>query len=193
MIFFFFFFFFTEPRKGPGGAISYNFFFFFFFFHVPSGASNLYFSHSNFFFYVPSGASYFFFFLTSRKLFHMKFAIFDVARCRMSATSLTYLLSVVMNQSTLVDLYIHDHIRDLEKNHWGVNHKRVSSSRRCEALRGLYLWERPLGKMYKCLLSERCTRGQNIVLLGGKVWGRIYWSGPVYRWELIMTIFHWRS
>ena len=35
------------------------------------------------YFYVPSGASYFYF-LTSRKLYHMKFAIFDVARCRMS-------------------------------------------------------------------------------------------------------------
>ena len=57
---------------------------------APEGASNLYFSHSNFFFfYVPSGASYFYF-LTSRKLYHMKFAIFDVARCRMSATSLTF-------------------------------------------------------------------------------------------------------
>ena len=32
------------------------------------------------------------YFLTSRKLYHMKFAIFDVARCRMSATSLTFLL-----------------------------------------------------------------------------------------------------
>ena len=42
-----------------------------------------------FYFYVPSGASYFYF-LTSRKLYHMKFAIFDVARCRMSATSLTF-------------------------------------------------------------------------------------------------------
>ena len=41
--------------------------------------------------FVPSVASNFFF-LTSRKLFHMKFAIFDVARCRMSATSLTFLL-----------------------------------------------------------------------------------------------------
>ena len=39
--------------------------------------------------FVPSVASNF---LTSRKLFHMKFAIFDVARCRMSATSLTFLL-----------------------------------------------------------------------------------------------------
>ena len=44
-----------------------------------------------FFFYVPSGASYFYF-LTSRKLYYMKFVIFDVARCRMSATSLTFLL-----------------------------------------------------------------------------------------------------
>ena len=35
-----------------------------------------------------------FFFLTSRKLYHMKFAIFDVARCRMSATSLTFLLRI---------------------------------------------------------------------------------------------------
>ena len=35
-----------------------------------------------------SGASNFDF-LTSRK-YHMKFAIFDVARCRMSATSLTF-------------------------------------------------------------------------------------------------------
>ena len=34
------------------------------------------------------------YFLTSRKLYHMKFAIFDVLRCRMSATSLTFLLFV---------------------------------------------------------------------------------------------------
>ena len=45
--------------------------FFIYFCHVPSGASNFY-------------------FLTSRKLYHMKFVIFDVARCRMSATSLTF-------------------------------------------------------------------------------------------------------
>ena len=36
------------------------------------------------------------YFLTSRKLYHMKFAIFDVARCRMSATSLTFLFGFVI-------------------------------------------------------------------------------------------------
>ena len=57
------------------------FFFFFFFYYA-------YFFLS---FHVPSGASNFYF-LTSRKLYHMKFVIFDVARCRMSATSLTFWL-----------------------------------------------------------------------------------------------------
>ena len=81
--FFFFFFFLRSPGRDPGVQSAIIFFFF---------MSNLYFSLSNFFyFYVPSGASYFYF-LTSRKLYHMKFAIFDVARCRMSATSLTFLL-----------------------------------------------------------------------------------------------------
>ena len=67
-----------SPGRDPGvqSAIFFFFFFFiiiflFFSFHVPSGASNFY-------------------FLTSRKLYHMKFVIFDVARCRMSATSLTF-------------------------------------------------------------------------------------------------------
>ena len=57
---------FTEPRKGPGCAIG---FFIYLFFYL--------------------------FFLLFRKLYHMKFAIFDVARCRMSATSLTFLLNLL--------------------------------------------------------------------------------------------------
>ena len=61
----------------------------FFFFSCPFRGVKFIFSY----FYVPSGASYFYF-LTSRKLYHMKFAIFDVARCRMSATSLTFLLFI---------------------------------------------------------------------------------------------------
>ena len=83
--FFFFFFFLRSPGRDTGVQSTIIFFFniylliiffnyyYFFFFHVPSGASNFY-------------------FLTSRKLYHMKFAIFDVARCRMSATSLTFWL-----------------------------------------------------------------------------------------------------
>ena len=86
---FFYFFFFTEPRKGHGGAISYNFFSFFL---------TLILFNS----YVPSGASYFYF-LTSRKLYHMKFAIFDVARCRMGATSLTFWLVILLHPN--VELY----------------------------------------------------------------------------------------
>ena len=93
---------FTEPRKGPGGCnrlfFYFNFFFYiiitFFFFHVPFGASYLYFSHSNFLIFSPFPGASNVYFLTSRKLYHMKFAIFDVARCRMSATSLTFLLWV---------------------------------------------------------------------------------------------------
>ena len=49
-------------------------------------------------FNVPSGASNFYFLTSttcSRKLYHMKFAIFDVARCRMSATSLTFWLVTI--------------------------------------------------------------------------------------------------
>ena len=78
---------FTEPRKGSGGAISYNVFFIYFFFLLL-----LFFFFS---FHAPSGASNFYF-LTSRKLYHMKFVIFDVARCRMSATSLTFWFVVAL-------------------------------------------------------------------------------------------------
>ena len=90
---------FTEPRKGPGGAIGFFFilFFYFFififllFFFMSLPGRNIYiFLTLIFFFLVPSrGINVYF--LTSRKLYHMKFAIFDVARCRMSATSLTFL------------------------------------------------------------------------------------------------------
>ena len=87
-----------SPGRDPGVQSAFFFFllllFFKFFFHVPSGASNLYFSHSIFFFLSLPGASNVYF-LTSRKLYHMKFAIFDVARCRMSATSLTFLLLLI--------------------------------------------------------------------------------------------------
>ena len=89
--FIFFFFFFTEPRKGPG--VQSAIIFFCFFMSLP-GHQIYIFLTLIFFFYVPFGASYFYF-LTSRKLYHMKFAIFDVARCRMSVTSLTYLLLLV--------------------------------------------------------------------------------------------------
>ena len=40
-------------------------------------------------------SAFLFIFLLFRKLYHMKFAIFDVARCRMSATSLTFLLNLL--------------------------------------------------------------------------------------------------
>ena len=77
-----------SPGRDPGVQSAFFFFFFFFhyyyyylFFHVPSGASNVY-------------------FLTSRILYHMKFAIFDVARCRMSATSLTFLLFMSILKAT---------------------------------------------------------------------------------------------
>ena len=78
---------------------------FFFFFHVPSGASNLYFSHSNFFIFSPFPGHQMF--ITSRKLYHMKFAIFDVARCQMSATSLTFLFrSSMANMACCIKLTI---------------------------------------------------------------------------------------
>ena len=79
---------FTEPRKGPGVQSAINFYIFFFFFFF------FFFFSLYFFFLCPFRASNFYF-LTSRKLYHMKFAIFDVARCRMSATSLTLWLIVL--------------------------------------------------------------------------------------------------
>ena len=82
-----------SPGRDPGvqSAIIFFFFFFlsFFFFMSLPGRQIYIFLTLIFFFHVPSGASNFYF-LTSRKLYHMKFAIFDVARCRMSATSLTF-------------------------------------------------------------------------------------------------------
>ena len=99
---------FTEPRKGPGGAISYNFiylFFYFFyynffyynfFFSCPFWGRQIYIFLTLIFFFLCPFRVINFFFLTSRKLYHMKFEIFDVARCRMSATSLTFwLLSLI--------------------------------------------------------------------------------------------------
>ena len=91
---------FTEPRKGPGGAISFFLilfllFFFFFFMSLP-GRQIYIFLTLIFLFLVPSRGINFFF-GTSRKLYHMKFAIFDVARCRMSATSLTSLFGLLFS------------------------------------------------------------------------------------------------
>ena len=79
-----------SPGRDPGvqSAIT---LFFFFFMSLPGRQIYIFLTLFFFFFYVPSGASNFYF-LTSRKLYHMKFAIFDVARCRMSATSLTFWL-----------------------------------------------------------------------------------------------------
>ena len=84
-----------EGTRGVQSAIIFFFFFFlhyyffFFFFMSLLGRQIYIFLTLIFFFYVPSGASNFSF-LASRKLYHMKFEIFDVARCRMSATSLTF-------------------------------------------------------------------------------------------------------
>ena len=70
-----------------------------------------------------------FYFLTCRKLFHMKFAIFDVARCRMSATSLTFLFETLpkfhwffanvnarSNLAGIIRVFGHV-VRDLQRNH----------------------------------------------------------------------------
>ena len=85
--------------RSPVGAIGFFFFFFFFlyiiifffFFFMSLPGRQIYiFLTLIFFFQSFPGASNFNF-LTSRKLDHMKFAICDVARCRMSATSLTFL------------------------------------------------------------------------------------------------------
>ena len=85
--FFFFFFFFFYYYL----FIFYLFIYFFFFFSMSLPGRQIYiFLTLIFLFLVPSRASNVYF-LTSRKLYHMKFAIFDVARCRMSATSLTFL------------------------------------------------------------------------------------------------------
>ena len=70
-------------------VIFFIYLFIFFFMSLPGLQIYIFLTLILFNFYVPSGVSYFSF-LTSRKLYHMKFAIFDVARCRMSATSLTF-------------------------------------------------------------------------------------------------------
>ena len=87
-----------SPGRDPGVQsaffFSFSFFFFFFFFFMSLPGRQIYiFLTLIFFFLVPSRGIKFFF-LTSRKLYHMKFAIFDVARCRMSATSLTSLFII---------------------------------------------------------------------------------------------------
>ena len=94
---FFYFYFLWSPGRDQGVQSAIIFFvfvlflfiFLYFFFMSLPGRQIYIFLTPIFFFYVPSGASNFYF-LTSKKLYHMKFAIFDVARCRMSATSLTF-------------------------------------------------------------------------------------------------------
>ena len=61
---------------------------FFFFMSLPG--RQIYIFLTLIFFFLCPFRGIKFFFLTSKKLYHMKFAIFDVARCRMSATSLTF-------------------------------------------------------------------------------------------------------
>ena len=92
-----------SPGRDPGVQSAFLFFFYFFillfffsFFFMSLPGRQIYiFLTLIFLFLVPSRGMKCYF-LTSRKLYHMKFAIFDVARCRMSATSLTFLLLCIL-------------------------------------------------------------------------------------------------
>ena len=91
--------------EGTRGCNRLFFFFFFFFMSLP-GRQIYIFLTLIFFFLVPSRGMKCYF-LTSRKLYHMKFAIFDVARCRMSATSLTFLYLSLICLSYMIILHMH--------------------------------------------------------------------------------------